>query len=67
MASTSSPFPEICHAIAGVDSQARPDAGLLEAQVHNIRDYAEGRHLVTDDLPMARGAGDEGAGVPGVR
>ncbi|MEP7356247.1 MAG: tRNA (guanosine(37)-N1)-methyltransferase TrmD, partial [Anaerolineales bacterium] len=44
-------FPEICHAYLQESILKRAqEAGLLEAKVHNIRDYAEGRHLVTDDL-----------------
>jgi tRNA (guanine37-N1)-methyltransferase len=30
---------------------------LLEVQLHNIRDYAEGRHQVTDDYPYGGGGG----------
>lgn len=33
------------------------DKGLLEARVHNLRDYTEGRHLVADDTPYGGGAG----------
>ena len=33
------------------------EAGLLEVQLHNIRDYAEGRHQVTDDYPYGGGGG----------
>ena len=33
------------------------DAGLLEVALHNIRDYAEGRHQVTDDYPYGGGGG----------
>jgi tRNA (guanine37-N1)-methyltransferase len=33
------------------------DSGLLEVQLHNIRDYAEGRHQVTDDYPYGGGGG----------
>jgi tRNA (guanine37-N1)-methyltransferase len=33
------------------------DAGLLDVQVHNIRDYAAGRHQVTDDYPYGGGGG----------
>src|SRR5512141_2475043 len=33
------------------------DAGLLDVQLHNIRDYAAGRHQVTDDYPYGGGGG----------
>jgi len=33
------------------------DKGLLEMEAIYIRDYAEGRHLVTDDYPFGGGAG----------
>ena len=33
------------------------EAGLLEVRLHNIRDYAEGRHQVTDDYPYGGGGG----------
>ena len=33
------------------------DAGLLEVQLHNIRDYAAGKHQVTDDYPYGGGGG----------
>ncbi len=32
-------------------------AGLLEIRVHNLRDWAEGKHKVTDDRPFGGGAG----------
>lgn len=32
-------------------------AGLLEVAVHNLRDWAEGRHQVTDDTPCGGGDG----------
>ena len=51
-------FPEICAAYLHESILKRAQAaGILEAQVHNIRDYAEGRHLVTDDLPYGGGGG----------
>jgi tRNA (guanine37-N1)-methyltransferase len=31
--------------------------GLLEIKLHNIRDYAAGKHKVTDDYPYGGGAG----------
>ncbi len=32
-------------------------AGLLEVDVHNLRDWAEGKHKITDDRPFGGGAG----------
>lgn len=33
------------------------DKGLIEVAVHNLRDYAAGRHRSTDDSPFGGGAG----------
>jgi tRNA (guanine37-N1)-methyltransferase len=33
------------------------ESGLLDVRLHNIRDYAEGRHQVTDDYPYGGGGG----------
>src|SRR5438445_11018888 len=33
------------------------EKGLLRARVVDIRDFAEGRHRVTDDVPYGGGAG----------
>ncbi len=33
------------------------DAGILSVALHNIRDYAEGRHRITDDTPYGGGGG----------
>ncbi len=33
------------------------DAGLVEIHVHNIRDWAEGKHSVADDAPYGGGPG----------
>src|SRR5512136_667419 len=33
------------------------ESGLLEVQLHNIRDYAAGKHQVTDDYPYGGGGG----------
>jgi tRNA (guanine37-N1)-methyltransferase len=33
------------------------EAGLLTIALHNIRDYAQGRHQVTDDTPYGGGGG----------
>ncbi len=32
-------------------------AGIVEIVLHNIRDYAEGKHLITDDYPYGGGGG----------
>jgi tRNA (guanine37-N1)-methyltransferase len=51
-------FPAICHAYLQESILKRAQAaGLLDVQVHNIRDYAEGKHAVTDDLPYGGGGG----------
>lgn len=41
---------------ASIIKRAR-DKGLLEIAIHDIRDYAEGRHRVTDDEPYGGGGG----------
>ena len=33
------------------------DAGIVSVALHNIRDYAEGKHAVTDDYPYGGGGG----------
>ncbi|MGD9046710.1 MAG: tRNA (guanosine(37)-N1)-methyltransferase TrmD, partial [Anaerolineae bacterium] len=33
------------------------EAGLVTIDLHNIRDYATGRHKVTDDTPYGGGGG----------
>ena len=33
------------------------EAGIVSVAVHNIRDYAEGKHAVTDDYPYGGGGG----------
>jgi tRNA (guanine37-N1)-methyltransferase len=33
------------------------DAGFVEIHIHNIRDYAEGKHKITDDMPYGGGRG----------
>jgi tRNA (guanine37-N1)-methyltransferase len=33
------------------------EAGQLDIQIHNIRDYAQGRHRITDDYPYGGGGG----------
>jgi len=51
-------FPEIFAGVfdESILKRARA-AGLLEIGLHNIRDYAEGKHRVTDDYPYAGGGG----------
>jgi len=33
------------------------EAGIISIRIHNIRDYAEGRHSITDDAPYGGGGG----------
>jgi len=33
------------------------DRGLVKIQIHNLRDYAEGKHRITDDRPFGGGPG----------
>ncbi len=33
------------------------EAGIVSLALHNIRDYAEGKHAVTDDYPYGGGGG----------
>jgi tRNA (guanine37-N1)-methyltransferase len=39
---------------SGVMARAR-DRGLVEISLHQIRDYARGRHLQADDAPYGGG------------
>ncbi|MCC6190583.1 MAG: tRNA (guanosine(37)-N1)-methyltransferase TrmD [Anaerolineales bacterium] len=51
-------FPAICQAYLAESILKRAQAaGLLDAQIHNIRDYAPGKHAMTDDLPYGGGGG----------
>lgn len=51
-------FPDLVRPVLGQSMLRRAqEKGLLEARVHNLRDYAEGRHLVADDAPYGGGAG----------
>jgi tRNA (guanine37-N1)-methyltransferase len=51
-------FPEICTAYLQESILKRAQAaGLVEIAVHNIRDYAPGKHQVTDDIPYGGGGG----------
>ena len=51
-------FPEILGAAltAGVPRRAR-ERGILEVSLHQLRDYASGRHLQVDDTPYGGGQG----------
>jgi tRNA (guanine37-N1)-methyltransferase len=51
-------FPEVLGSAlgAGVIGRARA-RGLLEISLHQLRDYASGRHLQVDDAPYGGGAG----------
>ena len=51
-------FPDLIQSVLGQSMLKRAqDKNLLEARVHNLRDYTEGRHLVADDTPYGGGAG----------
>lgn len=51
-------FPDMVRGAAGHSILARAQtAGLLDLRVHDLRDYAEGRHRITDDYPFGGGAG----------
>lgn len=51
-------FPEMFAGVFGESILKRArDAGLLEIGLHDIRDYAEGKHRVTDDYTYAGGGG----------
>jgi tRNA (guanine37-N1)-methyltransferase len=51
-------FPAMFSAYLGESILQRAQiAGLLAINVHNIRDYAEGRHRVTDEPPFGGGGG----------
>lgn len=51
-------FPDLVQPVLGQSMLKRAqEKNLLEARVHNLRDYTEGRHLVADDTPYGGGAG----------
>ncbi|HUS93937.1 MAG TPA: tRNA (guanosine(37)-N1)-methyltransferase TrmD [Patescibacteria group bacterium] len=51
-------FPEVFPPYLNVSMlQKAQEAGLLEVVVHNIRDYATGRHRITDEPPYGGGGG----------
>ncbi len=51
-------FPNMFSAYLGESILQRAQAaGLIALQIHNIRDYAEGKHRVTDEPPYGGGGG----------
>ncbi len=51
-------FPEVCAPYVQESILKRAQAaGLVDVQLHNIRDYAPGKHQVTDDEPYGGGGG----------
>jgi len=51
-------FPQIVVSPLGESILKRAQlAGLIKIDIHNLRNYAEGRHQVTDDTPFGGGAG----------
>ncbi len=51
-------LPEVCAAYTRESILKRAqEAGLVDIRIHNIRDFAEGKHLVTDDMPYGGGGG----------
>jgi len=51
-------FPAICEGPLGESILKRArEKGLLDIRVHNIRDWAAGKHAVTDDSPYGGGQG----------
>ena len=49
-------FPAMFSAYLGEYLQRAQQAGRIAMHVHNIRDYAEGEHHVTDEPPYGGGA-----------
>lgn len=51
-------FPELCASpLAGSILGRAGERGLIRVRAHNLRDWAEGRHQVTDDIPYGGGDG----------
>ncbi len=51
-------FPAICEGPLGASILGRARAaGAVEIRVHQLRDWAEGRHRITDDTPFGGGPG----------
>ena len=51
-------FPAICEGPLGESMLKRArEKGLLDIRIHNLRDWAPGKHSVTDDTPYGGGQG----------
>ena len=51
-------FPAICEGAFGVSIMKRAqEAGILDLRVHNLRNWAQGKHRSTDDVPYGGGPG----------
>ena len=51
-------FPEMFSGYLGQSLLKRAiDAGIVDVQVHNIRDWAQGKHRQVDDRPFGGGPG----------
>jgi len=51
-------FPKICEGALGESMMKRAqEKGLATIRVHNLRDWAQGKHLTTDDAPYGGGQG----------
>src|SRR6184192_169443 len=51
-------FPEICRAPLNESMMKRAqENGMLELQIHNLRDWTTDRHHVVDDAPFGGGQG----------
>jgi tRNA (guanine37-N1)-methyltransferase len=51
-------FPAICEGPLGESMLKRArEKGLIDTRIHNLRDWAPGKHAVTDDTPYGGGQG----------
>jgi tRNA (guanine37-N1)-methyltransferase len=51
-------FPKVCEGALGESMMKRAqEKGCAEIRVHNLRQWAEGKHRVTDDTPYGGGPG----------
>ena len=51
-------FPEVCRVPLGESMMGRAqEAGVLQLQIHNLRDWTGDRHHVVDDAPFGGGQG----------
>lgn len=51
-------FPAVCEGPLGESILKRArEKGLLDITIHNLRDWAEGKHSITDDTPYGGGQG----------